>query len=67
MIRILADDNNLHLVERREVESIEDEMSGRIARTVLILLPDSISELLEVRSLKLRLEILLPRVLSVRS
>lgn len=60
MIRILTDDDNLHLIERREVESIEDEVSGRIARTILILLSDSFRELLEIRSLKLRLEILLP-------
>ena len=61
MVRILADDDNLHLIKRREVESIEDKVSGRIARTILILLPHGIGKLLEISRLKLRLEILPPR------
>ena len=60
VIRILTDDDNLHLVKRREVESIEDKMSGRIARPMLIFLSDGIGKLLEIRSLKLRLKILFP-------
>ena len=60
MIGILANDDHLHLVERTEVEGVEDEAGRRVARRLLVLLSDGGRQLLEVRLLELRLQLRLP-------
>ena len=39
MVRVLTDDDHLHLVERALVESVENQRSRRITRRALVLLP----------------------------
>ena len=37
MVRILANDNHLHTVERTQVEGVEDEFAWRVARGLCVL------------------------------
>ena len=61
VIRILTDDDHLHLVERTEVEGIEDQSAGRIAGGLLILLSHGLCQLCEIGLLKLLSEMRPPR------
>ena len=61
MVRVLSDDDHLHLVKGTQVESIEDEFSWWEASAYNILLPDGIRQLLKVRFLKFSLQMFLPR------
>ena len=61
MVRVLSDDDHLHLVKGTQVESIEDEFSWWEASAYTILLPDGIRQLLKVRFLKFSLQMFLPR------
>ena len=60
MIRILSDDDYLYLIEGTQVEGIEDEFSWRLARSYLILLSNSSRQLLEIRLLKLLVQVFFP-------
>ena len=61
MIGILANDDDLYLVERAEVESIEYLLTGRIAGHGGVFAVDKLRELLEIGGIKLRLKPLRPR------
>ena len=60
VIRVLTDNNHLHLMERAEVESIEYQFSRRITRSLGILLTHEVGELQEIRFVKFCLQILSP-------
>ena len=60
MVRVLSDDDHLHLVERTQVEGIEDQSSRRIARSGVVFLSDGGGQLCEVRLLELLLQVFLP-------
>jgi hypothetical protein len=53
MIGILPNDDHLHMVERTEVKGIEDQLTGRIARRLHILLSHGCRQLYEIRFLEL--------------
>ena len=61
MVRVLSDDDHLHLVKGTQIEGIEDEFSWWEASAYNILLPDGIRQLLKVRFLKFSLQMFLPR------
>ena len=61
VIRVLAEDDHAHLVERRRVEGIEDEPAGRIASASRILLPHELRQLLKVWLAEFLLQLCLPR------
>ena len=65
MIRVLSDNHHLHLVERAEVEGIENQVPWWIACCLHIFLSDSSSQLLEVRLLKFALQLRFPRFLNL--
>lgn len=52
VVRVLAQDDYLDLVERCRVEGVEDKATGRIAWACRILRLDELDEFLEVRLLK---------------
>ncbi len=61
VIRVLAEDDDAHLVEGCRVEGVEDEVSGRIAGAGGVLLPHELRQLGEVRLAELGGQLLLPR------
>ena len=61
VIRVLSDNHHLHAVERTQVEGIEYQGAWRIARACRIFLTHSTRQSCEVRLLKFRLQMLLPR------
>ena len=60
VVRVLPDNNYFHLIERAEVEGIEDKRTRRIAGTRLVFLPHLCRELLKIRFLKLSSQLLFP-------
>lgn len=56
MIGVLSDDHHLHLVERAEVEGVEDKTGRRIDDTVCVFAPDKIGQFLEIGFVKLPLQ-----------
>ena len=53
VVRVLADDDHLHLVERTEVECSKYLFSGRIAGPLTIFVTDEFCERLEIRFFEL--------------
>ena len=60
VVGVLADDDNLDLVERREVESVEDKVPRGIAGTLMVFPLHGLGELLEIGRLKLWFQPLFP-------
>ena len=60
VVWVLADDDDLHPVERTEVEGIEYQLSRRIYRALGILFPHEVGQCLEVFFFKFRLQALFP-------
>ena len=60
VVRVLPDDHHLRLVERAEVEGIENQFPRWVYLCTLVFAPDEIGELDEVVLLKLRLQLLFP-------
>ena len=63
MIRILSDNHHLHLVERTEIEGIEDQSARWVTGGGIVLLSYPLGQLREIRLLKLLLQMPLPRFL----
>ena len=60
VIGVLSDDHYLYLIERTQIKGIEYETSWRIAGASSIFLTHRLGELLEIRFLKLTLQVFLP-------
>ena len=60
MVRILADKHHFYLVERTEVEGVEDQFSGWIAASLSVFLTHKGCQCLKVGLIKFRLQALLP-------
>ena len=60
MIRILPNNHHFHLIERTQVEGIENQLTRRIADSLRILLPHSLSQLCKIRLLELCAKVRLP-------
>jgi hypothetical protein len=60
MVGVLPDDNHLHLMERAQVEGIENPFSRRIARAAPVLRLHRLREANEVILLKFRGQLFFP-------
>ena len=60
VVRVLPENDHLHLLKRTEVEGIEDEPPRRIACRRGVLLPDGCRQLLEIRLAELTAQLLFP-------
>ena len=60
VVRVLTYYHHLHLVERTQIEGVEDEATRRIAGLGGVFLAHEVGELGEVRLLKLLLQVLVP-------
>ena len=63
MIRVLSDNDNLHLIKRTEIKGIENQFTWRITRTCHILLSHLVCKPHEIGLLKLSLQMSFPRLL----
>ena len=63
MVGVLAEDDHLHLVERRAVEGVEDEASGRVAGVLLTLGDEELLEVGEIGCLELLFQHGVPTVI----
>jgi len=61
VIRVLPEDDHTNFIERCRIESVEDEPSRRIASARSIFLSHELRQRLEVRLVKLLLQLCLPR------
>ena len=62
VIRVLSDNHHLHLVERTEIEGIEDEMPRRIACGTTVFLMYEIDKTDEILLVELVAKLLAPRL-----
>ncbi len=67
MIGVLAENDDLYLVERGEVKRIENQRARGIHGIMVFLIHQESLQLSEIGSLKLRLQHSIPRVVDVRS
>ena len=65
MVGVLPDDDDLHAVERAEVEGIEDEPPRRIDCTLLIFLANEVGQLDEIGFVEFRSQMLFPALLDL--
>ena len=65
MIRVLAENDHLHLIERRKVERIENQWPRRKNGILPLLTDEERLEVGEIRCLKLRLQHLVPTFIDV--
>ena len=61
MIGVLSDDDHLHLIERAQVEGIENQSARWIARRRLVFLANNSRQMLEIGLVELPLQLLFPR------
>ena len=66
MIRVLSQNDHLHLVERRQVKSIENQRSRRVNGILPLLTHEKRLELGEIRCLKLGTQHLVPTFINSR-
>ena len=62
MVGVLPDDDYAHVVERAEVEGVEDKAPGRVARMLLILGAHELGKVGKVGLVKLAADVAAPRL-----